>query len=119
MHEILICSANEDLLTALHAASGAEGVRLTVCRRGMEAVRSPWPGGFARASSSLSFPMAAGHIWAPTSSGESRMNQISPQELKARLDRRDAIVLLDVRRDWETTLCRLEKAGHIPVEEIE
>ena len=40
MHEILICSANEDRLTALHAASGAEGVRLTVCRRGMEAVRA-------------------------------------------------------------------------------
>jgi len=40
MHEILICSANEDLLTALHAASGAEGVRLTVCRRGMAAVRA-------------------------------------------------------------------------------
>ncbi len=40
MHEILICSANEDLVTALHAASGAEGVRLTVCRRGMEAVRA-------------------------------------------------------------------------------
>ncbi len=40
MHEILICSANEDLLTALHAASGAEGVRLTVCRRGMDAVRA-------------------------------------------------------------------------------
>lgn len=40
MHNILICSANEDLLTALHAASGAEGVRLTVCRRGMEAVRA-------------------------------------------------------------------------------
>ena len=40
MHHILICSANEDLLTALHAASGAEGVRLTVCRRGMDAVRA-------------------------------------------------------------------------------
>ena len=40
MHEILICSANEDLLTALHAASGAEGVRLTVCRRAMDAVRA-------------------------------------------------------------------------------
>ena len=40
MHEILICSANEDLLTALHAASGAEDVRLTVCRRGMDAVRA-------------------------------------------------------------------------------
>jgi hypothetical protein len=40
MHEILICSANEDLLTALLAASGAEGVRLTLCRRGMDAVRA-------------------------------------------------------------------------------
>ena len=40
MHEILICSANEDLLTALHAASGAEGVRFKVCRRGMAAVRA-------------------------------------------------------------------------------
>jgi rhodanese-related sulfurtransferase len=47
------------------------------------------------------------------------MNQISPQELKARLDRRDPIVLLDVRQDWETTLCRLENAVHIPIEEIE
>ena len=40
MHNILICSADEDLLTALHAASGAEDVRLTVCRRGMDAVRA-------------------------------------------------------------------------------
>ena len=40
MHEILICSANEDLLTALRAASDGGDVRLTVCRRGMEAVRA-------------------------------------------------------------------------------
>ena len=40
MHEILICSANEDLLTALRAASGRGDVRLTVCRRGMDAVRA-------------------------------------------------------------------------------
>ena len=40
MQNILICSANEDLLTALHAASGGEGVRLTVCNRGMDAVRA-------------------------------------------------------------------------------
>jgi len=40
MHNILICSANEGLLTALRAASGAGDVRLTVCRRGMEAVRA-------------------------------------------------------------------------------
>lgn len=47
------------------------------------------------------------------------MSEISPQELKARLDRRDPIVLLDVRQDWETRLCRLESAVHIPIEEIE
>jgi CheY-like chemotaxis protein len=40
MHNILICSANEDLLTALRAASGGGDVHLTVCRRGMEAVRA-------------------------------------------------------------------------------
>jgi len=47
------------------------------------------------------------------------MTDISPQELKARLDRRDPLVLLDVREDWETALCRLENATHIPIEEIE
>ena len=40
MRNILICSADEDLLTALRAASGGEGVRLTGCRRGMDAVRA-------------------------------------------------------------------------------
>ena len=47
------------------------------------------------------------------------MTDISPQELKARLDRRDPLVLLDVREGWETALCRLENATHIPIEEIE
>ena len=47
------------------------------------------------------------------------MNQIPPQELKARIDRHDPIVLLDVRQEWETKLCRLENAVHIPIEEIE
>jgi rhodanese-related sulfurtransferase len=47
------------------------------------------------------------------------MNEITPQELKARLDRRDPVVLLDVRQDWETKLCRLENAVYIPIEEIE
>ena len=47
------------------------------------------------------------------------MTEISPQELKARLDRNDALVLLDVREGWETALCRLENATHIPIEEIE
>lgn len=47
------------------------------------------------------------------------MEQITPQELKARLDGNDRPFLLDVRQDWETRLCRLENAVHIPIEEIE
>ena len=47
------------------------------------------------------------------------MEEISPQELKARLDGNDRPVLLDVREDWETKLCRLPNAIHIPIEEIE
>lgn len=47
------------------------------------------------------------------------MEEITPQELKARLERREPLVLLDVRQDWETRLCRLEGATHIPIEEIE
>src|SRR3990170_2112365 len=47
------------------------------------------------------------------------MDQITPQELKARLDRYDRPFLLDVRQDWETRLCRLDNAVHIPIEEIE
>ena len=47
------------------------------------------------------------------------MDEITPQQLKARLDARDIPVLLDVRQDWETKLCRLPNAVHIPIEEIE
>ena len=47
------------------------------------------------------------------------MSEITPQELKARLDRNDRPVLVDVRDDWETKLCRLEHALHIPMEELE
>lgn len=47
------------------------------------------------------------------------MTDISPQDLKAKLDRHDPLVLLDVREDWETALCRLENATRIPIEEIE
>ena len=46
------------------------------------------------------------------------MSDITPQDLKARLDRHQALVLLDVREDWETALCRLDNATHIPIEEI-
>lgn len=47
------------------------------------------------------------------------MQEISPQELKERLDRHPAPTLLDVREDWETKLARFENALHIPIEEIE
>src|SRR5919198_3256272 len=47
------------------------------------------------------------------------MDTITPQELKARLDRNDRPLLLDVRQDWETKLCRLDNSVHIPIEEIE
>ena len=47
------------------------------------------------------------------------MDQVTPQELKARLDHGRPPILLDVRQDWETKLCRLENAIHIPIEEIE
>jgi rhodanese-related sulfurtransferase len=45
--------------------------------------------------------------------------EITPEELKARLDRKQPTVLLDVREGWETALCRLEHSTHIPIEEIE
>ena len=47
------------------------------------------------------------------------MDEITPQDLKARLDRNDRPVLLDVRDDWETKLCRLDNAVHISMEELE
>ena len=47
------------------------------------------------------------------------MSEITPQALKARLDKNDRPLLLDVRQDWETRLCRLDNAVHIPIEEIE
>ena len=47
------------------------------------------------------------------------MNELSAQELQARLAGADRPLLLDVRQDWETRLCRLENAVHIPIEEIE
>ncbi len=47
------------------------------------------------------------------------MDEITPQELKRRIDAREAPILVDVRDDWETRLCRLENALHIPMTEIE
>jgi rhodanese-related sulfurtransferase len=47
------------------------------------------------------------------------VDEITPQDLKARIDRNDRPILVDVREDWETKLCRLENAVHIPIEELE
>ena len=47
------------------------------------------------------------------------MPEMTAQELKARLDAGRPPILLDVRQDWETRLCRLDNAVHIPIEEIE
>jgi len=47
------------------------------------------------------------------------MQEIRPEELKTRLEGTNRPLLLDVRQDWETRLCRLEHAVHIPIEEIE
>jgi rhodanese-related sulfurtransferase len=47
------------------------------------------------------------------------VEEITPQELKARFDHNDRPVLVDVREDWETKLCRLDNALHIPIEELE
>lgn len=46
-------------------------------------------------------------------------SELTPDELKERLGQPEPLVLLDVRQDWETRLCRLDHALHIPIEEIE
>jgi len=45
--------------------------------------------------------------------------EVTPVELQRRLAEHEPLVLLDVRQDWETRLCRLDNALHIPIEEIE
>jgi len=47
------------------------------------------------------------------------MDEVTATELKARLEASHPPILLDVRQDWETKLCRLQNSIHIPIEEIE
>ena len=47
------------------------------------------------------------------------MNEVTPPELKKRLDAKATPILVDVREEWETKLCRLPNSVHIPIEEIE
>jgi rhodanese-related sulfurtransferase len=41
--------------------------------------------------------------------------EIKPADVKARLDRGEKLVLLDVREPWEYELCRIEGAKHVPL----
>jgi adenylyltransferase/sulfurtransferase len=40
---------------------------------------------------------------------------ISPKELKARLDKGDRLVLVDVREEWEYSLAKLDKSILMPL----
>lgn len=44
--------------------------------------------------------------------------QLTPAQLKQRLDRGDALVVVDVREPWEVAVCALPGARHIPMREI-
>ena len=46
------------------------------------------------------------------------MQEITPKELQARLKRGDRIVLLDVRQDWETRICRIDGSLNIPLDRL-
>jgi adenylyltransferase/sulfurtransferase len=41
--------------------------------------------------------------------------EIKPAEVKARLDRGEKLVLVDVREPWEYEKCRIEGAKHVPL----
>ena len=44
--------------------------------------------------------------------------EVTPQEVKSRLERGDRLVLVDVREPWEVQLVSLKEAQHIPMEEM-
>lgn len=46
------------------------------------------------------------------------ITQLAPAQLKQRLDRGDALVVVDVREPWEVAVCALPGARHIPMREI-
>ena len=46
------------------------------------------------------------------------ISQISPIELKDRLDRGDDIFLIDVREQWERKLAWIEGSEHFPIMEL-
>ena len=50
---------------------------------------------------------------------DSDYENISPRELKERLDAGDVPMLLDVREEWEYDLARIEGSTLVPLSEIE
>lgn len=44
--------------------------------------------------------------------------EVTPRELKALLDRRDPVVVIDVRTEAERSLARIEAAIHVPLAEL-
>jgi adenylyltransferase/sulfurtransferase len=60
---------------------------------------------------------------APSSAGQDRtvsgVAQITVQALKARLDRGDAVYLVDVRQPWESHLASLPESILIPLPDLE
>ena len=44
--------------------------------------------------------------------------ELTSQEVKAKLDRGDKFVLVDVREPWEVQLVSLKEATHIPMEDM-
>ncbi len=46
------------------------------------------------------------------------MQQITPTELKQRLDNGEPLTLLDVREHWEFELCRIHDSRHVPLDEL-
>jgi rhodanese-related sulfurtransferase len=41
--------------------------------------------------------------------------EIKPADVKARFDRGEKLVLVDVREHWEYQVCRIEGAKHVPL----
>jgi rhodanese-related sulfurtransferase len=50
--------------------------------------------------------------------GSSSDLNVTPQEVKSKLDRGDKIVLVDVREPWEFAINRLNGAIHVPLAEL-
>jgi len=44
--------------------------------------------------------------------------EITPREVKDRLDRGEKLLLVDVREPWEVAHCRIDGAVHIPMDSI-